>query len=274
MKTFRSICAFGLIVSVAPTVAMAGVHLNPTSGVTFDPATGTWKTAPLSDGQTVVINWQVHTKNPKDHWAGVRFRTHVWDNTEVDLTGIVITPGFLGQQTIPSPAATTVPVWASFWHANAQNSGVQMPSSAVFTFGNWTIRAKGTTPANNSDVDITAYASSIIHMGSLGVSEFITLFPSWYVWATSNFQPTTSEPFPTDVPDPGAPEGQWVEVGMTIVHHVTMPHMWTSAFYSKPIGSASVGIEHIPAPGVGLIMMAGGYGASLARRRAGRRRLP
>jgi hypothetical protein len=274
MKAFRTISVLAAVCA-ASSVAMAGVHVIPTApGMVPDPNNpGVWKTAPMSDGQPLVVKWAVHTKNVKEHWAGVRFRSHVWDPNEVSLNWININasgpPLNFPAQTIPGPTAS-VPKWATFWHGQAMDSGIPMGTSVIFTFGSWSITVAGTTPANNSDVDLTAWGSSIIHIGSQ-VSNIFTFFPDWYVWATSNFEPTFSEPVPIDAPDPGDPLGHWVPFGITIQHHIT-PAMG-SAFVSKPIGNAGIGIEHIPAPGVALMMLAGGGGALLARGRAGRRRL-
>ncbi|MHC4275217.1 MAG: hypothetical protein ACYSUR_16335 [Planctomycetota bacterium] len=272
MKKLRTISVLAAVFAV-PTVAMAGVHFVPSApGMTPDPNNpGVWKTAPMSNGQQLVVNWAVHTKFAATHWAGVRFRSHVLDAGEVSLSGIVIYPGLLGQQTIPGPAGSTTGINATWWHAQATQSGINVLPSQSFAFGQWTITVGNTDPANNSDVDMTAHASSIFHLGSQ-VSETITIFPSWYIWATPNFEPTISEPFPQDPPHPDAGLGTWIEFGMTMAHHIT-PGM-ASGFYSVPIGGAGLGIEHvIPAPGVGLLMLAGGYGALGARRRAGRRRL-
>jgi hypothetical protein len=267
MKTFRSISVLVLAVCAAPTVAMAGVHAIPTApGMTPDPNNpGVWKTAPMSNGQQLVIQWAVHTKFPSLHWAGVRFNSHVLDANEVALTGIVIYPGLLGQQTIAGPAGTTAGVQATWWHPAATLSGISVQPSQSFAFGQWTITVTGTTPMNNSDVDLTAFASSIFHVGS---QASLMLFPSWYIWATSNFEPVPGEPFPEFPPHPDQGIGHWVHLGFTTHYTGGL----SSAFYSVPIGSAGIGIEHIPAPGVGLMMLVGGCGALGAKRRAGRRR--
>jgi hypothetical protein len=258
------------------TPALAGVHLVPSSNVVPDPNNPSgWKTIPLSSGQTITIDWTVHTKNFKQHWAGVRFFTHVLDPSEVSLTGITMFPGYLGQNTNPGPFPVSTTVPAAWWHSAATQSGVSMPSSVIVTFGRWTIMAQGTSPANNSDVDLSARASSILHLGS----GFITVFPSWWVWATSNFEPTPSTPFPENPPLPGETDGMGVEIGHW--HHIGFTGQYhptplqASGFVSKPIGSATLGIEHTfaPAPGVGLIMLAGSGLAMLGKRRAGRCRL-
>jgi hypothetical protein len=266
MKPHAHLCALGLAVFIAPT-ALAGVHLVPSSNVTPDPNNPTvWKTVPLANGQTITIEWTVHTKNFKHHWAGVRFNSHVLDPSEVDLLGITLYPGLLPQQTLAGPFPGTSGIQATWWHQSAANSGVDMPSSMIFNFGRWTIMAQNTSPAGNSDVDLSAWASSIIHLGS----GTITVFPSWYVWATSNFVPTPTEPFPENPPFPGEPFGHWHHIDFTAQAY---PNPFqASGFVAKPIGGAGLGIEHIPAPGVGLAMLAGGGLSILAGRRSGRRR--
>jgi hypothetical protein len=275
MKKLRTISVLAAVFA-APTVAMAGVHLVPTApGMTPDPNNpGVWKTGPMSDGQQLVIKWAVHTKYFATHWAGVRFRSHVLDSNEVSLSGIVIYPGLLQQQTFAGPPGGTTSHWAAWWHSAAMQSGISVSPSQVFTFGQWTITAGGTTPANNSDVDMSAWASSIFHLGSVPTSNFIVIPQSGYIWATSNFTPTPTEPFPENPPHPDEGIGHWVHLGFTVSYHVTPAFPYSSGFYSIPIGGAGIGIEHVvPAPGVALLMLAGGYGALGARRRAGRRRL-
>ena len=191
----------------------------------------------------------------------------------MSLTGITIFPGLLGQQTIAGPPGSTTGVAATWWHPAATLSGITVVPSQSFAFGQWTITVTGTTPANNSDVDLTALASSIFHLGSQQVSNWIVVPQSGYVWATSNFTPVPGEPFPENAPQPGDPGGHWVHLGFSTSWHVPPGFPQASGFYSVPIGSAGLGIEHVPAPGVGPIMLAGGGGALFARRRAGRRRL-
>ncbi|MHC4140505.1 MAG: hypothetical protein ACYSUF_01040 [Planctomycetota bacterium] len=276
MKTFRNLSVLGLTVCIAPSLAMAGVHFVPSApGMTPDPNNpGVWKTAPMSNGQQLVVQWAVHSKFGATHWAGVRFGSHVLDANEVSLTGITIFPGLLGQQNIPGPAGSTSGVQATWWHPSATLSGITVVPSQSFAFGQWTITVMGTTPANNSDVDLTAHASSIFHLGSQQASGWIDVPESGYVWATSNFTPTPGEPFPENPPHPSDGIGEWKHLGFSTHWHVPPGFPQASGFYTIPIGGAGLGIEHVPAPGVGLMMLVGGYGALLGRGRAGRRRLP
>jgi hypothetical protein len=268
-----TVCGFALALGSAP--AMAGVHMIPSApGMTPDPNNpGVWKTAPMSNGQQLVVSWAVHTKFPSAHWAGVRTVAHVLDSNEVTLSNIIMNPGFLPQQSIPGPPASSVGVAATWWHPSATQSGIVVAPSQSFAFGSWTITVGGTTPANNSDVDLTVHASSIFHLGSNAESDIIVLLPSEYVWGTSNFEPTPEQPFPEFPQEPGSPGWHWVHVGQTISWHVTTNSPFASGFYTKRIGSSGLGIEHVPAPGAGLMMLAGGFGALGARQRAGRRRL-
>jgi hypothetical protein len=268
-----TVCGFALALGSAP--AMAGVHMIPSApGMTPDPNNpGVWKTAPMSNGQQLVVSWAVHTKFPATHWAGVRTVAHVLDSNEVTLSNIIMNPGFLPQQSIPGPPASSVGVAATWWHPSATQSGIVVAPSQSFAFGSWTITVGGTTPANNSDVDLTVHASSIFHLGSNAESDIIVLLPSEYVWGTSNFEPTPEQPFPEFPQEPGSPGWHWVHVGQTISWHVTTNSPFASGFYTKRIGSSGLGIEHVPAPGAGLMMLAGGFGALGARQRAGRRRL-
>jgi hypothetical protein len=269
MKTFRNLSVLALTVCMAPSLAMAGVHLVVSGGATPDPNNpGGWKTAPMNNGDVLTIDWTVHTKFFVTHWAGVRFRSHVLDPSEVDLLGVTMYPGLLPQSTLPGPFPGTTGIQATWWHPAATMSGITMQPSSVINFGRWTIQARNTTPANNSDVDMSAWASSIIHLGSQ-VSQVITLFPSWYIWATSSFEPTPGEPFPENPPHPDQGIGHWVHLGFTVQYHATPLH--GSGFYSMPIGGATLGIEHVPAPGVWMMMLVSG-GVLLGRRRGGRRR--
>lgn len=268
MRKLGFTCAAVLVILMVPTAAKAGVHLLPGT-LTPDPTTpDLFKTPLMEASDNLTIQWVVHTKGgEKKHWAGVRFRSHVIDSSEVDLNGIVIYPGLLGQQTISGPPGGSTHVTATYWDPNAMGSGITMASSAMFNFGRWTIHAKGSDPAGNSDADLGAAGSSIFHVGSTPV---VPLTESNYVWATSSFEPVPGEPFPEDAPYPGEPSGHWVHVGFTTTWPVPG---WSSGFYSKPLGGAFVGIDHVPEASTGLTLLAGGCVALLGRRRARRRRL-
>ncbi len=267
-----------LVILAAPLVATAGVHMIPTSGASPDPSNPwLYKTPPMSGSQTFTIQWAVHVKFQDPHWAGVRFTAHVLDAGEMDLNSINVLPGLLAGSTIPAGPGSTTTIGGTWWHPAAMSSGTYA-ASQVIPFGTWTIHVNGSSPGQNSDTDATAAGSSIFHLGStqhLPGSTMIHAEDVDYVWATSGFTPTESEPFPQNPPHPDNSLGEWKpvpDVPTSVSFHVTP--LMASGFYSKRLGGAGLGIEHVPEPGTGLALLVGGGIAVLGTRRARRRRQP
>jgi hypothetical protein len=254
-----------------PCAVTAQVDLYPTSGgFTPDPNNPLlFKTSPMAESETLYFTWGIHSSYGPSNWAGVRFKSHLLDSTEMDLVGITVFPGLLGQATLVGPTANSSGVQATWWHANALDSGTAFPTSQVVTFGAWTIEARNTTVAGNSDIDASIAASSILHVVP---GSYVYLAESNYVWATSNFDPTPSEPFPENPPFPGDVNGHWVHLGFTVTYLV--PSALGSNFYAVPLANQGfIGIEHIPEPATGLLLLVVGCGALIPGRRARRRRL-
>ena len=147
-----------------------------------------------------------------------------------------------------------------------------MGPSALVEFGGVTIHAKNTTNlAGNSDVDLTVRGWNIFHVpGGPAGSTSIELGPSDYIWATSNFDPSPGNPFPSFGPSFDDPNGHWVHLDFSTVFHNNGKQ--GSGFYAREVKTAlTIGIDHIPEPATMILL--GGAGLAFLRGRRARKQL-
>jgi hypothetical protein len=275
MKRFVWICAVGLAVVAMSTVANAA-EMVAISGAVAQEGTGgnVFKTPPMADSDTLSISWGIHFYGAApSHWAGVLFKSHVLDGSEVSLTGVTSAPGALPPAPWPTPpsgaAGQSVSVSGWWWNTAAPLSGFTPPTSTVVgPVVTWTIHAMNTTPANNSDVDMSLMFWNIFHIPAGTGSDNVLLQPSDYVWAPGDFVPQPGQPFPSfplPFDDPG---GRWVHIDFPTSWHI--PAGEGSWYYAQADGTSFLGIEHVPEPATGLLLI-GGAGALFASRRARKR---
>ena len=122
--------------------------------------------------------------------------------------------------------------------------------------------------AEHSDVDLTVMVWNIHHLVSTELQP-ILLRESDYVYGTPAWNPVTLSEFPPLPPPPGG--GTWYHVSQTKTFQ-KVAGLPGSAFYATLVGTARIGIEHVPEPATGLMLM-GGVGSLLWGLRARRRRL-
>jgi len=269
MNRFGFVLVACLVVLWLPGVVSAGVYPEA-NGLTQDPTNPQlWKTRPLSDSEDYAIDWYAHASEDMANWAGVVFKSHMLDTSEVDSLWITTFPGHLSQTTVAGPNANSHAVTATWWHPDATASGVTMSESDVTSnpFARWDFKAANTTVAGNSDADLSLIACNIFHLAE---GKTMTLFESDYVWATSGSNPVQGEPFPENPPHPDNPNGLWQHVAFTTVYTVTAP--FASNFYATFSGATLVGVDHVPEPATALLLVAGGCAALMFAWRARRRR--
>jgi hypothetical protein len=135
----------------------------------------------------------------------------------------------------------------------AQQSGIPVGSSQIVPLFQITGHAKNTTPLYNSDIDVRVSAWQILHIVQsgqyhLGSSTWVYLDPA------GNF-----------AHEPG--QGRWYhhEGSSTVVFIPRSAFVATNNFIQN---TGSFGIEHVPEPAAGALMLAGLGVAVFARRRA------
>jgi hypothetical protein len=261
-------------------------------------APGAWaqfpviKTPPLADSDSIVLPVSTHIPfaPPWAGYAGAIVKTHLLDNTEMDVTNVhfnlpVRTPSgtFPASVSIPNPFGqpsanfTSVPISVTYWQPNAQQSGISVMTSQNIPLATVTIHAKNTTPANNSDVDATFMFWNIWHIrGGTGSTTQVRLKPSDRLWVFSNVtlgqlhDPASVFRFPPSGPSPFDPDGHWLHLTNPVTFHLSPGP--GSAFYATFVGTVGLGIEHVPEPASG-IMVAGGLLALALGSHARHRRL-
>jgi hypothetical protein len=227
-----------------------------------------FKTPPLQDSDTFPVTLEVHFNAilpPWIGWAGAIMKLHVLDASEVDVDSFTVAdPSLTGVGPFGSDPfgprsgnLESVPLFFTFWHSQAPNSGIQPPVSAWQNLGLAILHAKNTTPANNSDTDLTAMFWNIWHVrpgfGTLSVA----LRESDYVFQGDRGQ--------TQVP----PVGQWAHVTASGNVHLNGVG---STYYATFANTVRIGVEHVPEPASGLLV-AGGVLALALGSRARQRRL-
>jgi hypothetical protein len=279
----------GLLASALLALAVPSSGAADTVGFGLPPVP-LFKTPPMTDSQTISVPLAVHMSPTKTNWAGFFFKLHLVDPSELDVTGMAPNTGLSGSVPPypfgpPSSGVASSPLFFTFWHVAAQQSGITIPSSVVFPVGTLFLHAKNTTPINNSDTDLTAMVWNIFHLrcpelGCTG-SSYLTIPQSGYVYANrtllhgthSTIVPQTTNPLlagqvPTSPAHVG--QGKWIHNnGPAAQLHI--PPGQGSFFYALPAGTAALGIEHVPEPATA-VLLGGGFlalGASgwLRRRR-------
>jgi len=260
------------------------------------------KTPPLQDSDTFTIHISVHNTAPGGPgtpanppwagWAGAIMEMHLLDNTELDVDGFHATLPWRavgpGGTVIPGPGPTSVlianplgprsqnvqsaPASITFWHPEAQNSGIPIIGSVNQPLGTGFFHVKGSSPAGNSDVDATFRFWNIWHvLGGGPGSTLLRLNPSDRVWVHSNVPNITAlhsagqfASFfrfpPAPHPTPFDPNAHWLHISETVTFHLT--GFDASAFYATKLNTATLGVEHVPEPasaaliGLGLLSLA------------------
>jgi hypothetical protein len=253
------------------TVAFADVGQPVTGGTGVDPDI---KTPLMADSDVTTVTLGVHLPVAVPNWAGALFSVHVGDPTEVDVD----TVGACGPNIMPTAIASpfgprsenvgSQAMMFTAWHMQASASGMSLPASQVQTFANMCLHAKNTDPIYNSDVDLTVVGWNIRHLFPGPGSTNLTLKPSDWVYGTPNWDPIEMSEFPTDPPEPG--QGVWYHLNAEKIFH--LPGGIGSAFYATLAGTATIGIEHIPEPASGLMVL-GGIAGLIMGHRARRRRV-
>jgi hypothetical protein len=236
----------------------------------WDPATNTFAdfhTPPLQESDVWTTAWGMHVTFAFTNYAGFLFDLQ-YDGHELSQIGIfpagphvgVEVPGvpglfegwtFPGSQSSPQ-VVSPIAVWVD--PGLAQQSGITVNASSLITLFHMTFHAKNTTPANNSDIDITSSPWQILHIvasGTFHLSESMWLYMS----------PGGDEFAPT----PGG--GVWVHHQGTTTN-LFIPQSAFVATNNFIVNTGGIGIDHIPAPGALAMVVAGlGLGAVAHRRR-------
>ena len=277
MRKFGWLCGMSLVIvglSAVPVAFGNGrADLGPTGPDVYpdpdDPGTGPFpnvKTQPLATSDQIVVNWALHFQETHANLAGLRFQLH-YDANELDVIhvggvpdsadGNVIplgpqTPG--GQQhggfsqirdpllasewVVDPPLPGTINATATFtgWVppeiANA--SGLNVPGSLPYTFAAFQLHARHTslTGPFNSDFDFrVSQITPIFHAKTTMTALFTVWRPSLGWLGTNVIHPSNFYLGPT----------------------VTGVHAW-------------LGLEHVPEPVTGLLML-GGLGCLLRSRK-------
>ena len=216
------------------------------------------KTPPLSAGGSWAFPIHVHHPGPLPHWAGYLIEVHVTDGSELNhLPSLPVNQGGTpapSQITLPASTGTSARALGTAWGPNAQASGITQLSSTQIPVLTVRISAKGTTVGENSDVDMEVRVWNIRHLASTNTFQFLN--ESDWIYGAPNTNPIPNSSLPTDPPVPGS--GRWYHVGpgqtKTIVHTPGVP---PSLFYATLVGTVGLGIEHVPEPASGLMVLCG-----------------
>jgi hypothetical protein len=251
------------------------------------------KTPPLADSDTIVLPVSTHIPfaPPWAGYAGAIVKAHILDNQELDVATFhafqpfrtPAIPGPLPASVVftnpfgpPSSNPQSVPFTVTYWNPNALQSGIPVVTSQFIPLASVGIHAKNTTPANNSDTDLTNMFWNIWHIRAGNGSTLVPLRPSDRLWVTSNIvdvgqlhTPASGFQLPPTGPTPFSPTAHWLHLTQPVTFHLTAG--LGSAFYATFVGTVGLGIEHVPEPASGLLVAGGllalGLGARARQRR-------
>jgi hypothetical protein len=208
------------------------------------------KSPPLTDSDTFGVEWAMHVTFAFTNYAGVLFDLQ-YDGSE--MSSLVVSPlgpHFGNIYTLSgSQQSTQVAFPLSVWHPNAVNSGTTVQSSSLVPLFAIEGHAKNTTPANNSDIDISISVWQILHIVSSG-TYVVNASDYVYVSPAGGYAPPL--------------EGTWLHVSETFTTFIPQSaFVATNAFVNNVAG---FGIEHVPEP-VSALLLLGGSGALFVGRR-------
>ena len=251
--------------ALADTVGPGGTF----NGTTF----GELKTPPLQNSEFFAIPVSYHASAAYTNWGGCVFAA-IYDVSEINYVGVTGIPGGLAV-TKGGPfiwgtsggITTQAGVSLSFWAPGAFASGMSNgPVSSPFQLGWLTIHATGTDGVN-SDVDMTFFTGwgwNIWHSTGVTTPFAWTATGSQLVYV--GFTTGGAGTIPDPMNRPAVPgEGTWYHVGTGEQVWVVNSGFFASATWFAPSGT--VGVEHLPEPAAGLLLLAGAGTLFVARRR-------
>ena len=219
----------------------------------------------LAESDWFATAWGMHVTFAFTNYAGFLFDLR-YDGHELSHIGVTPLPPHVGIEVPDVPGLhpgwdwpgsmtspqTVVPIAVWISPGQAMQSGMTVNSTSLVPLFMVTGHAKNTTPANNSDIDITISAWQILHIVQSG-SYHIT--QSDWVYKTS--QGYEWEPFPG--------YGHWFHaLGTTTTFIPMSAYVATNAWIQNVAG---FGIEHVPEPAAIGLMVVGVASFVLARRR-------
>jgi hypothetical protein len=251
-----------LVFAATPALADSSGPAEGWNGVNY----GNVKSPPLQNSQMWSTDWAMHITFAFTNYAGFLFDLH-YDGNEtsfVKLTPLAphvalespFMPGLHPALSFPgSQSSIQVISPIALWidPVLAQQSGMLVESSVGYPLFSISGHAKNTTPLNNSDIDVRVSAWQILHIVQsatyhLGSSTWVYLNPGGG-WASQ----------------PG--QGRWYHWTDSSAN-VFIPRSAFVATNNFITNTGGFGIEHVPEPAAGVMMLVGVGIAALARRRA------
>jgi hypothetical protein len=227
-----------------------------------------YKTPPAQDSQTIIVDIDYHIGTTTTNVSGILWRAHLGDPGEIDAA-TAITPSAAGVNssgTVPLQASVPATNW---WIAGSPPSGQTVSATSTGTVGRLSLHVVGTTPANNSDTDVTVTAWLIRHLVPGPGSTVLHFGPSAWIYGTSQQNPFLLSELPPFAPEPG--QGKWWHNPLdTKTFHIGSGV--GSIYYATQMALGKIGIEHVPEPATPLLL-GGGIAALAVSRRIRRRRI-